>query len=164
MRGEVKQFASSKSGRVNQRNHAVMLDVGNLCKDALNFILAQHFGQALVLFGTGDTAVVLPFAAFHLLVIELDSIDAHILLRHRDFLLVHKIEYVLVDVRHFQAVDVPSLVIFHEVAEIGTVCFDGRGAVTLLFQQFEVAFRQCVFPFRFGMPHVNPAVINIGMG
>ena len=53
-----------------------MLDVGNLCKDALNFILAQHFGQALVLFGTGDTAIVLPFAAFHLLVIELDSIDA----------------------------------------------------------------------------------------
>ena len=141
-----------------------MLDVGNLCKDALNFILAQHFGQALVLFGTGDTAIVLPFAAFHLLVIELDSIDAHILLRHRNLLLVHKIEYVLVDVRHFQAVDVPSLVIFHEVAEIGTVCFDGRGAVTLLFQQLEVAFRQCVFPFRFGMPHVNPAVINIGVG
>ena len=94
LRGQVKQFASSKSGRVNQRNHAVMLDVGNLCKDALNFILAQHFGQALVLFGTGDTAVVLPFAAFHLLVIELDSIDAHILLRHRDFLLVHKIAIV----------------------------------------------------------------------
>ena len=73
--------------------------------------------EALVLFGTGDTAVVLPFAAFHLLVIELDSIDAHILLRHRDFLLVHKIEYVFVDVGDFQAVDVPSLVIFHE--EIG---------------------------------------------
>lgn len=65
---------------------------------------------------------------------------------------------------HFQAVDVPSLVIFHEIAEISTVCFDGRGAVTLLFQQFEIAFRQCVFPFGLGMPHVNPAVINIGVG
>jgi len=39
-----------------------------------------------------------------------------------------------------------------------------EGAVTLLFQQFEIAFRQCVFPFGFGMPHVNPAVINIGVG
>ena len=42
------------------------------------------YKRQLVLFGTGDTAIVLPFAAFHLLVIELDSIDAHILLRHRN--------------------------------------------------------------------------------
>ncbi len=57
-----------------------MLDVGQLVEYAPEFVLAQHFGQRLVLFGTGDTAVVLTLAAFHLLIVEFDSIDAHILL------------------------------------------------------------------------------------
>ena len=53
--------------------------------------------------------------------------------------------------------------VFHKVAEIGTVGFYGRGAITLLFQQFQVSFRQCVFPLRFGVSDINPAVIDIGM-
>ena len=52
------------------------------------------------------------------------------------FLFVYKIEDVFVDVRHFQAVDVASFMVFHKVAEIGTIGFNGRGAVTLLLQQF----------------------------
>ena len=106
----------------------------------------------------------MPFAAFHLLVIELDCVDAHVLLRNGDFLLVYEIEDILVDVRHFQAVDAPSLVVFHEVAEIGTVGFHGRGTVPLLFQQFQIAFRQYVCPLWFGMPYVHPAVIYVSVG
>lgn len=141
-----------------------MLPVRQAREDTAYLITAQHFGQALVLFGAGDAAVVLPLSALHLLVVELDGIDAHVLLRYRDFLFVYKIEDVFVDVRHFQAVDVASFMVFHKVAEIGTIGFNGRGAVTLLLQQFQIAFRQCVFPFGLGMPHINPAVIDVGVG
>ena len=47
---------------------------------------------------------------------------------------------------------------------LSILCFDSRGAVTLLFQQFEVAFRQYVFPLGLRMPDVNPAVIYVGVG
>ena len=64
---EVQQFAPPQSGRVNQRNHAAVLDVGQLVKDALYLVPAQHFRQCLVLLGPCNAAVVLPFPAFHLL-------------------------------------------------------------------------------------------------
>ena len=76
----------------------------------------------------------------------------------------YHVEHIAVYVLDRQQVKVLPLVVFHEVAEIGTVCFDGRGAVTLLFQQFEVAFRQYVFPLGLRMPDVNPAVIYVGVG
>ena len=79
------------------------------------------------------------------------------------FFLYH-MEHIAVDVLDRQQVKVMPLVVFHEVAEIDFIGFYGGKAVPLLFQQFQVAFRQCVFPFGFGMPHVNPAVINIGVG
>ena len=73
-------------------------------------------------------------------------------------------EHIAVDVPDRQQVGVMPLVVFHEVAEMDFMGFESGKAVPLLFQQFEVASRQYVFPFRFGMPHVNPAVINIGVG
>ena len=73
------------------------------------------------------------------------------------------LEYVPIDVRHFQAVDVPPFVIFHEIAEIGSVGLYGGGAVTFLFQQIQVAFRQHIFPLGFRMPDIYPAVINVGV-
>ena len=53
--------------------------------------------------------------------------------------------------------------IFHEVAEISLVGLDGRRAVTLLFQQFKIAFRQHIFPFWLGMAYIYTAVVNIGV-
>ena len=58
----------------------MVLAVFEAGQDALHFVAAQHFRQVLVLFGTGDAAVILPFSSTHLLVIELDGVDAHILL------------------------------------------------------------------------------------
>ena len=99
-----------------------------------------------------------------LLVIELDSVDAHVLLGGGYVLFLYHVEHIAVYVLDRQQVKVLPLVVFHEVAEIDFIGFYGGKAVPLLFQQFEVASRQYVFPFRFGMPHVNPAVINIGVG
>ena len=84
--------------------------------------------------------VILPFPAFHLLIVELDGVDAHVLLRNGNFLFVYKIKNVLVDVRHFQAVDVAPFVVLHEVAEISPVGLYGGWAVAFLFQQFQIAF------------------------
>ena len=57
-----------------------MLDVRQLVEDAFYLVLAQYFRDGLVFFGSCDAAVILPFPAFHLLVVELDGVDAHILL------------------------------------------------------------------------------------
>lgn len=40
-----------------------------------------------------------------------------------------QIEDIFVDVSHFQAVDVAAFMVFHKVAEIGTIGFYGRWAV-----------------------------------
>ena len=106
----------------------------------------------------------MPLAFPDFLVIELDSVDTHILLGGGYVLFLYHVEHIAVYVLDRQQVKVLPLVVFHEVAEIDFIGFYGGKAVPLLFQQFEVAFRQCVFPFGFGMPHVNPAVINIGVG
>jgi len=106
----------------------------------------------------------LPLAFPDFLVIELDSVDAHVLLGGGYVLFLYHVEHIAVYVLDRQQVKVLPLVVFHEVAEIDFIGFYGGKAVPLLFQQFEVASRQYVFPFRFGMPHVNPAVINIGVG
>nr|DAT12300.1 MAG TPA: hypothetical protein [Crassvirales sp.] len=112
----------------------MMFQVRQAREDTTYLITAKHFGQCLVLFGTYDSAVILPLATFHFLVVELDSVNAHILLRYGDFLLVHPIKYIVIDVRHFQVVNVMSFVVLHEVAEINPVSLDCRGTVTLLFQ------------------------------
>ena len=112
----------------------MMFQVRQTGEDTTYLITAKHFGQCLVLFGTCDSAVILPLATFHFLVVELDSVNAHILLRYGDFLLVHPIKYIVIDVRHFQTVDVTPFVILHEITEINPVSLDCRGTVTLLFQ------------------------------
>ena len=89
----------------------MMFQVRQTGEDTTYLITAKHFGQCLVLFGTCDSAVILPLATFHFLVVELDSVNAHILLRYGDFLLVHPIKYIVIDIRHFQTVDVTPFVI-----------------------------------------------------
>ena len=111
----------------------MMLDVRQLVKDAFYLVLAQYFRDGLVLLGPCDAAVILPFPAFHLLIVELDGVDAHVLLRNGNFLFVYKIKNVPVDVRHLQAVDVAPFVVLHEVAEISPVGLYGGWAVAFLF-------------------------------
>lgn len=63
-----------------------------------------------------------------------------------------------------QQVGVMPLVVFHEVAEMDFMDFEGGKAVPFLFQQFQAALRLGVFPFGIGMPHVHPAVTDAGVG
>lgn len=73
-------------------------------------------------------------------------------------------EHIAVDVPDRQQVEAMPLVVFHEVAEMDFMGFEGGKAVPLLFRQFQAAFRQGVFPLGVGMPHVHPAVTDAGVG
>ena len=52
----------------------MVLAVCQTREDAFHLVAAQHLRQRLVLFCTGDAAVVLPLAATHLFVVELDGV------------------------------------------------------------------------------------------
>lgn len=99
---------------------------------------------------TGYPAIILPLAFPDFLVIELDSVDTHILLGGGYVLFLYHVEHIAVYVLDRQQVKVLPLVVFHEVAEIDFIGFYGGKAVPLLFQQFEVASRQYVFPLGLG--------------
>lgn len=73
-------------------------------------------------------------------------------------------EHIAVDVPDRQQVGDMPLVVFHEVAEMDFMGFEGGKAVPLLFRQFQAALRLGVFPFGIGMPHVHRAVTDAGVG
>ena len=125
--------------------------LGNCAKIAFSFLTRLNTsGNALYSFARAIPPLILPPAFPHFLVIELDSIDTHILLGGGYMFFLYHMEHIAVDVLDRQQVKVMPLVVFHEVAEIDFIGFYGGKAVPLLFQQFQVAFRQCVFPLGLG--------------
>ena len=65
----------------------------------------------------------------------------HILLGSRYMSFLYHIEHIIINILDRQQVKFMPFVVFHEVAEIDFIGFYGGKAVSLLLQQFQIAFR-----------------------
>ncbi len=137
---QFQQFADAQAGGVEDGEDAEEAQVFRRhVKYPLDFILAQHVGQGLLALGTVHP-VTPPFLPEHFLVVELDGIDALVLLARGYVPLVDEMQQVAVYLVGRDGLYIPPLEMLLEIPEVSGIYPYRVVAVAHLPEFLQIAF------------------------